>query len=173
VSKQEDEIMGLYAIAREEMDGVHGACDKLHGVIARLDNVTSHIQHNARNGIESSLSDFKRQVDTNLREKVTNAVLGLENATNEAKNSLRKQEKLYWLICFCVGMLSGACLTYFTLSDYIISQSVYQERTYKEVLGLRAHFQKAKVKHKRKVATQNIEESESGTSSVGGEEESQ
>ncbi len=176
MSKQEDEIMGLYAIAREEMDGVHEACDKLHGVIARLDNVTSNIQHNARNGIESSLSDFKRHVDANLREKVSNAVLGLENASNEARNSLRKQEKLYWGICFMIGVIVGMTGVFFWFLNHLAQVEAIQDLTYKEVLALKKEvlalkpkLHKAKPKIHRKVSSQKEEDNETTDS----EEQSQ
>jgi len=169
VSKQEDEIMGLYAIAREEMDGVHEACDKLHGVIKRLDNVTSHIQHNAQNGIESSLSDFKRQVDANLREKVTSAVIGLENASNEARNSLRRQEKLYWGICFMIGVIVGMAGVFFWFLNHLAKVEALQDLTYKEVLALKPKPHKVKPKIHRKAASQKEEDNEA----IDSEEQSQ
>jgi hypothetical protein len=169
VRKQEDELMGLYAIAREEMDGVHEACEKLHGVIKRLDNVTSHIQHNAKNGLESSLSDFNRQVDANLRERVENAVIGLKNASSDAINSLRKQEKLYWAIFFMIGVIVGMAVVFFWFLNHLTQVEAIQELTYKEVLALKPKLHKAKPKIHRKAASQKEEDSETTDS----EEQSQ
>jgi hypothetical protein len=62
VSVNEEEIMGLYAIAREELDGVTAATKKLEGIIHRLEVTDSHIMTCAKRGIDESIFDYKSKV---------------------------------------------------------------------------------------------------------------
>jgi hypothetical protein len=137
VSKQDDELMGLYAIVRDEIEGVHEACEKLQGLLGKLDNVTNHIHYSAKNGVESSLSDFKKQFDVELREKVSSASIGLKNASNEAINSLGRQEKLYWVIFFIAGMLVGGFGLCWWMSDRFYDLEIGQKVLYNKIESLR------------------------------------
>ena len=62
MSVKEEDLMGLYAIAKDEIDGVNESCERLNRVVARLDSVSVNIQLNAKSGVEGVLSDFEGKV---------------------------------------------------------------------------------------------------------------
>jgi hypothetical protein len=178
LSIKEEDLMGLYAIAKDEIDGVNESCERLNRVVARLDSVSVNIQLNAKSGVEGVLSDFEGKVSSEVRESILNASIGLKNAVSEAEYRLYNIEFYKVMGIFALGMMCGFLLFWFFWKENMSDLAVGQEAIYKEIQSIKVikvpvKVQKAKVKRGKKAATQKSEDGESGTSSAGGEEESQ
>jgi hypothetical protein len=160
----EEELMALYAIARDELDGVKSACERLEKSVRRLENTGNNIDANAENGIRSVLKGFNEEVRGELRKHVFEASVGLTRSIEEAKQELRC---MYWykqVNIFMFGVVVGAvvlgCFMWRNLKDVRTGQSVLYEEL--QILKSRSKVQKPKVKHKKVEPTQSGEAPEEG-----------
>jgi hypothetical protein len=163
MSVREEELMALYGIAKDEIEGIEEASERLEKAIQQLERLESTIGMYSHRGINECLSDFKRESSLTLSQEIKNVSYDLRTASTYAQQALDRQDKLYWLLFFVLGMSSGLCLTYYLLSDHIINQEVYQERTYQEVLGLKPKPKPHKVKgkaHKKAVVKKEEDDEE-------------
>jgi hypothetical protein len=155
----EEELIALYAIARDELDGVKSACERLEKSVRRLENTGNNIDANAENGIRSVLKGFDNQVVEKLEKHLTSSSRGLLGAVEEAKRELRYVYwyKMGWSFIFGL-MLGGGGLWWFTwdkLNELYSGQNII----YREIQQLKSHpkIQKPKMKHKKSEPTQSGE----------------
>jgi len=146
--------MALYAIAREEMDGVQDACAKLKKTVSHLNEISGDIHYRASAGINSALKDFKEQNNEALRQTLYKATEGLEQTCHYAKNRLNNQDILYLVICYVAGVITALLGMYIWNGEQLSKIENNQLQMIREVAALRPKISKQIVKHRRKVATQ-------------------
>jgi len=170
---REEEIMGLYALARDELEGVTKACEKLEKTIQRLERIEGNVETYAKTGIRASLIDFQNKFDTNLCQSLSNASKTLENAVDLTARRLDRLHALYLVGCFLLGVLVGLMCLGWWMWDRMTTLESYQVATYRELVSQRPTVkpQKTKVKQRRKEPTQSSAESNAGEGLVGKEEE--
>ena len=56
---KEEEIMGLYALARDEIEGVTVVCEKLEKTTNRLELLERNVETYVKTGVRASLDDRK------------------------------------------------------------------------------------------------------------------
>jgi hypothetical protein len=173
VSVREEELMALYGIAKDEIDGVTKVCQRLEKAIQQLERVDETIGMYAHRGIGECLNDFKSKYSLTLSQEVKDVTMGLRIDVMNARNALGRQEKLYWVIFFFVGMFVGVFGLWWWTSERFHDMEIGQEALYNKIESLRHPVKpkKVQVKHRRVGTTQSSEESNDGESSAGGEGE--
>ena len=173
MSIREDEIMGLYAIARDELDGVTAACERLDKSIRRLEGTGRNVESNAQTGVRAALSNFDYEFRKAIGDHVGNASFRLEKAVEFAKKELRQVEMYYLIGVFLFGVILGAGCLWWLMYERMKNLELGQDTIYREILSLKhaPKAQKPKVKHRRPEATQSNEAPEDGEGLVGGESE--
>ena len=140
----EDEIMGLYALAREELKSVSGACHRLEKTIQHLEGAKENIEFRAQQGIRESLGQFEREVKGIIGNRISNAATGLERAVEYASYRLRKIEYAYGFGIFILGILIGVGLMLWWFSERLSDVESNQRSVYWAVMN---HQKTTKVKH--------------------------
>jgi len=168
----QEELMALYGIARDELDGVSAACEKLERTIKRLEQTESSIENYAKGGIRASLNDFQNKFDVNLRESLLSTSKTLENAVSIARSRLDNLNVLYLVICFLLGLVVGLGALGWFVWDRMNLLNGQKVTIYRELVSYKAaaKARKPKVKHRRVEPTQSSEAPEDGEGLVGGEE---
>ena len=172
---REEELMALYGIAKDEIEGVTQACERLEKAIKQLENVDGTIELYARRGINECLSDFKSKSSLTLSQEIKDVSSGLRMAAMDARNELGRQEKLYWVIFFFLGLFVGSSGLWWWMSERFNDLEAGEKVLYNKIESLRHPVkpQKANVKHRRKEATQSEEAPEESEGSAKGETETQ
>lgn len=144
---KEEELISLYAIAREELKSIELARYQLHQSTEKLDQLSRLIREESRKGVEASLSDLKTKNDAILKDGIKNALNGLTEAVTYASKSL-KDTNFAWLLFFCcLGMVLGAVSSFiiFSIQYEKLIDSQYEIK--KELKDMRIKMQSEKLKY--------------------------
>lgn len=173
--EREEELMALYGIAKDEIEGVAEACERLEKAIQKLERVDSTIGMYAHRGIEECLRDFKSEYSITLYQEIKDVSMSLRGAAMDARTELGRQEKLYWVIFFFAGMLMGGFGLWWWASERFHDMEIGQRVLYNKIDSLKHPVKphKSQVKHRRTEPTQSDEAPNDGDSSAGGEVKSE
>lgn len=143
----EEDLIGLYAIAREELKAIELARHQLNQSTGKLDQLSRLIREESKKGVEASLSDLKLRNEEILKDGVKSALNGLTEAVTHASKSL-KDTNFAWLLFFCcLGVLLGASVSViiFSMEFEKIINSQYEIK--KELKDIKTKIQSDKLKY--------------------------
>jgi hypothetical protein len=147
--EQEEELMGLYAIAREELKGIESARFDLKKASQTLEGVAYQIRVDTKTGLEGVLSHFKNENDLILKRGIDRALNGLLEASKHASESLNRMGIVWALFFSCFGMVSGAAVTFYAFSSEFDRVRASQRQVFEELREIKArlHPEKSKLPH--------------------------
>jgi hypothetical protein len=152
---EEEELMGLYAIAREELKGVESARMELKNTSQKLESVAYQIRADTKNGLEGVLKVFKNENDLILKQGVDRALNGLLDASKQASDSLNRMGIVWALLFSCFGMVCGAAVTFYVFSGEVDKVMASQRQIFGELREIKAslHPEKARQAHRSNLKT--------------------
>jgi hypothetical protein len=137
MSEREEELMALYGIAKDEIEGIAEASGRLEKAIKKLERVEETIGMYSHRGINECLGDFKSKYSLTLSQEVKDVTRGLRMDVMDARNELRRQEKLYWVIFFFLGMFVGGFGLWWWTSERFNDLDAGQKVLYNKIESLR------------------------------------
>jgi hypothetical protein len=137
---EEEELMGLYAIAREELKAIESARYGLKNATVELESVAYQIRADTKTGIEGVLRHFKNENDQILKCGIESALNGLLEASTHASRSLSRTTFAWTLFFCCFGVVVGAGISFFIFSTEFNRVIASQRQILSELEDIKAQI---------------------------------
>lgn len=171
MADEKADIIGLYAIAREELDGVKEAHQKLERAILRLEATRQNLDETAKSGFKAVFSDAKNEIMVSVRQGTQNAASELGDAVNSASSRLSRYDWQARVLCFMFGGIAGGCVIFWGV--FLMLEGIHKNQLYlmDQILIVQKSL-KPKVARRHSPPTKSKAVGQAASGSAGEEEES-